>query len=126
MNKKRQGNKTTNPKEGKEVWVMMMRDSIRVLLALKPKELMESGYSVDMIPTMIEVLEFHKLTNAGTLELLKKKQAEIHALSEADKEVVVEVVEEVAAAGTEEEEEMVDETEEEELQRSMDEVEVVD
>ena len=98
-----------DPKKGKDIWIMMMRDSIRVLLALKATELVEiltkATFSVSkhplngMIPKMIEILTFHKLTNAITLELLEKKQKEINALGKAlgEKQAVAaeEVVEEV-------------------------------
>ena len=67
----------TDPKQGRDVWVMMLRDSIRVLLALQPKELMDAGYNVNMIPLMIDVLVHHKLTNDVTMKLLQKKNNEI-------------------------------------------------
>merc|ERR1719162_409858 len=83
-------NMSSIQKKGKDIWIMMMRDSIRVLLALKATELVEiltkATFSVSkhplngMIPKMIEILTFHKLTNAITLELLEKKQKEINEI----------------------------------------------
>ena len=76
-----------HPEKGKDIWVMMMRDSIMVLVALKPKELSVANCNIqyiynDMLPNIINVLTYHELTNENTLLLLKKKINELKTFDE--------------------------------------------